>query len=447
MDQSLSYDNFRRIWDLRTRRGEDLLGFFPEVASLTQQIRLHQVASGSATTTRGPSPASTAAVETLRELRQQRRSELKARLLDLSVKVSAQIDDGSFEYRLRTGALVRGRQTYQIDLGDPAVYFTSRQVEWNIRRAFNVRPANRNLIVEQIVRTLQDGTPKLIARTDLRQFYESIPHRALIQFLTDSGRLSATTRRLVRQLLDEYSAATGKSNGLPRGLALSATLAEAFLTPLDRDLAKMEGVLLHARYVDDILLIFVNDSFNPGLESRKKGVRDAVKRAGLIMNAGKTSYLSTPGLPGTPQILTFLGYQIEFEPGCTTVDISKKRARRYREKIDASLATFENNATDPRALSALHERLKFLTGNTRLANNKRQALVGSHFSNPLITSTTPAFVRLDKHLRKGVSALTLGPTAKATLAAFTFVDGIETRRFHSFSPRQLQAIVTVWRNA
>ncbi|MFC5677260.1 antiviral reverse transcriptase Drt3a [Aeromicrobium endophyticum] len=443
----MSYDNFRRIWDLRTRRGEDLLGFFPEVASLTQQIRLHQVASGSATIAGGPRPASTATADAIRELRKQRRSELKARLLDLSVKVSAQIDDGSFEYRLRTGALVRGRQTYQIDLSDPAIYFTSRQVEWNIRRAFNVRPANRNLIVEQIVRTLQDGTPKLIGRTDLRQFYESIQHQALIQFLTNSGRLSATTRRLVRQLLDEYSAATGKTAGLPRGLALSATLAEAFLTPLDRDLAKMGGVLLYARYVDDILLIFVNDSFNPSLESRKKGVRDAVKRAGLVMNAGKTNYLSTSGPPGASQRLTFLGYQIEFEPGCTTVDISKKRAKRYREKIDASLATFESNAKDPRALPALHERLKFLTGNTRLVNNKRQALIGSHFSNPLITAATPAFVRLDKHLRKGVNNLTLDQTAKAALGTFTFADGIENRRYHNFSPRQLQGIVTVWRNA
>jgi len=343
--------------------------------------------------------------------------------------------------------MIRGRQTYQIDLADPAVYFTSRQIEWNIRRAFDVRPPNRNLIVEQIVRTLQDGTPKLIGRTDLRQFYESIQHASLLEFLTASGLLSATTRRLVKQLLGEYSAISGRDEGLPRGLALSATLAEAYLTRMDNELVTMDGVLMYARYVDDIILIFVDDAFNPSPEYRRKCVRDAVKRSGLSMNAGKTKYLRSPAPAQATQHLNFLGYRISFDATCVTVDISKKRAGRYQLKIDAALDAFLLNRADPRALSALHQRLKFLTGNTRLVNNKRQALVGSHFSNPLIDKATPEFLKLDRHLASRVKTLPIAVKARTSLELWTFSGGLESRRFHKFSPRQFRQIVAVWKNA
>lgn len=420
---------------------------FPEVAALTREIRDHRVASGAVTTTVVPDDVDASRVEALRDLRQRRRRELKNRLLELSVKVSSQIDDGSFAFGLRAGAVVRGRQTYKIDVVDPVVYFTSRQIEWNVRRAFRVRPANRNLLVEQIVRTLEDGTPKTIARTDLRQFFESIDHAALLEFLDDSGLLSATTRRLVRQLLLEYSTITGAKRGLPRGLALSATLAEAYLTPLDRDLTKLEGVLLYARYVDDILIVFVDDPFNPGTAARKKALRKSVRSRGLSMNSSKTSYVETVGFTGPSRSFTFLGYRIQTGSGATKVDISTKRAARFRAKLDAAFDSFESQSTDPRALSALHQRVKFLTGNTRLVNNKRQALVGSHFSNPLINQVTPGFARLDKHLRMRINKLSLKPAQYTALTSLTFSDGIERKRFYRFSPRQLQQIVAVWKNA
>lgn len=450
-DQSFSAENFKRIWDLRTRRGEDLGSYFPKISAASDELRTASADLKARLRLLRPEDAEfdvqAARYSKLKDSSKLHRDQLVAEhMVGVALEANRRIDSGDLKIALHPGRTVGGKVTYQLDPGDAASYFICRQLEINLRYAFDLKPPNRNLAAEQLFLALNDETEKIVVRTDIRSFYESIPHDRLLDILRRSPVLSRTTCRFVDALLNDYAARTGATWGLPRGVGVSAALAEAYLSQLDEEFWGLPDILFYVRYVDDIVVIFGGSQHHPPMHERKREVRERVARTGLSMNAGKTKYLAVSKANGTPDAFNYLGYEFTINNATVTVDISRQREKRYRQRIKLAFEAYLRSSGTGSSQQTLLDRIKFLSGNTRLSNNKRHALVGIYYSNSLLKSVTPKIQRLDAHLVRQCKLAKLPPATQSRLVGLGFGSGFTNRTFHSFSPRKMQQLVKIWKH-
>jgi hypothetical protein len=90
-------------------------------------------------------------------------------------------------------------------------------------------------------------------------------------------------------------------------------------------------------------------------------------------------------------------------------------------------------------------RLRYLTGNTRLVNNKKQARVGIYFSNSLLSSSQPLKV-LDAFMQQAAISLH-SARLKDRIGRLSFKQGFDSRTFHSFTANEISDIVKAWKYA
>ena len=89
-------------------------------------------------------------------------------------------------------------------LFNPENYFVTKQLQRNIYKTFKVKQACRKVIIEQLKLILDDGFPKIIIRTDIKKFYESIPHKELLQKIEENSLLSFPSKRMIKRVLNQY---------------------------------------------------------------------------------------------------------------------------------------------------------------------------------------------------------------------------------------------------
>ena len=75
-----------------------------------------------------------------------------------------------------------------------------RKLYRNIRRIYNVRQANRNDIVKQIITLFSENVPMWVARFDVHHFYESIDRNTVLDNLEEGGRLNYQSLQFLRNL-------------------------------------------------------------------------------------------------------------------------------------------------------------------------------------------------------------------------------------------------------
>jgi hypothetical protein len=296
-DQAFSTANFRRIYDYENRKGHFLDGrFFPKVAELTCKLkdcardirerRRSKYANGIENST---SPELTQLYERRSELR----SEKEELLVQEFDKLCSEIESPTFALGLRAGGLVRGKSVYTS--GDsPASFFALKQIQYNIFRLYKVKQSNRHNIICQLRELLADKFPKYVIRTDISGFYENIPREGMLSQLANDSLLTSASTRLVKRLLWEYSQLCGAKHGIPRGLGISAYLAELYLRWFDREIRRVPGVLYYARYVDDIAVIYVP---SPGRDATalQRRISQLFDDYGLSQNPDKTAEVFVNG--------------------------------------------------------------------------------------------------------------------------------------------------------
>lgn len=246
-----------------------------------------------------------------------------------------------------------------------------RKINDNVRRAYRVKQANRLDIIRQVQQALRETTPKHVIRLDIRSFYESVPKRALLKRLRTDRLVSTRTLDLLNRLLKLVSHQGTK--GLPRGLQISATLAELHAVKLERSLREIPGIYYVARYVDDIVL-FSYTSY----ESIAPKIDDAFSACGLTQNTEKTAdvpitncrCISTCIHAGIPcpcaskckcqpiyeqkhiRHIDILGYRIAFpdvndrkdkQENEVRVYMADRKISKYKRRIYASTASYRAN--------------------------------------------------------------------------------------------------------
>lgn len=140
-----------------------------------------------------------------------------------------------------------------------------------------------------------------IVKTDIKSFYDSIPHSRLQRILlgeTNSAfsskikRLKSSEFEKYKQIINALIDVTKKTNkgniGLPQGPAYARYLAELYLSEIDlifKELYYNGKVFLYQRYVDDIFFIC---EFNQHAEEQLKVLKNTLSTLGLTLNTDKT---------------------------------------------------------------------------------------------------------------------------------------------------------------
>jgi len=435
MDQSFSLDNFKKILSYENRKGRNLeKEFFPSIFGTTKVIT--EINKKIQTQLRFGFKDE----KVLSKLNEDKikYKNLKQALIEKELNaVSENLLDPKFKIEI-TKVETDDKPVYTIN--DTAEnYFAIKQLQYNVKKSFNVKQANRFAIVNQLNSLLSDNFPKIVLRTDVKSFYESIPHNKLLTKINENTLLSFLSKKLIWKILKDFLVESGSTNkiGIPRGIGVSAYLAELYMRDIDKEISSLKDVTYYARYVDDIIIVFT-----PTTNQKTPTYIDQVKKiiesdTGLKMNPAKTNELdlvkSKAGLK-----LNFLGYQFHFKNlKFVQIKMTNDKVNKYKNRITNAIQEFNvHSKFDSRnARRILIHRLNFLTGNTRLENNKANVLVGIYYTNSLLTEPLDDLVLLDKFLADEVDANITDPNLKRRVKLFSFKKGFEEKKYVNFSSK------------
>ncbi|MDK1182751.1 RNA-directed DNA polymerase, partial [Cronobacter sakazakii] len=196
---------------------------------------------------------------------------------------------------------------------------------------------------------------------DIKDFYESINRNTIIEKLVKSPIVSYKTKRLIKRFFELPHVSL--ESGLPRGIGLSATMAELYLEDFDDKVKRTNSVFYYARYVDDII-IFTCDKIMDFQAFFKTFLPD-----NLEFNISKCREINIhsddKGMMADE--FNYLGYCFcvrngkvkNSEKRDVKVTISKKKIFKLKRKIVLSLKDYCNTND----FTLLEKRIKFLTSN------------------------------------------------------------------------------------
>lgn len=475
LDQSFSYENFRILLDVENRKGrylEDKVFFESdyfknsrEISDLiilkNKEIRdesyklksIHKIDDRDYTL-----------LDSLKDEKEKLKKDREQALEEILITIAQKTDVDDYELKIEKGQVKWGSQLYEIE-HNPENYFVTKQLQRNIYKTFKVKQASRKVIIDQLKLLFDDGFPKIIIRTDIEKFYESIPHKELLEKIEENSLLSFPSKNMIRRVLNQYwkiliadgiKSITDERVGIPRGIGFSAYLSELYLRGFDNKIKSLSNVTYYSRYVDDIIIIITPKHRNEIkskllYESEIKNI--LFNSTKLNINSSKTQIIdltkeNRERKISQNYILTYLGYKFKISYSKKTeqqkngdirefiskdklkVFMSDAKLQRFKDKIDASFAEYntlvikyatEKNATERMLL----KRIKFLTNNHQLFRRKSNVFIGIYFSNEFLSEPFLDLIELDKYLKMKISALPVSTSIKLvdTLNKFSFENG------------------------
>jgi len=266
LDQSFSYENFRILLDVENRKGrylEDKVFFdsdiFKESRDVSDLIIIKNKEIREESYKVKSIPKAEDRDYTLLEKLNSEKNELKKNreklLEDILIRIARKTDVEDYELKIKKGQIKWGSQLYEIEHNSEN-YFVTKQLQRNIYKTFKVKQASRKVIIDQLRLLLDDGFPKIIIRTDIKKFYESIPHKELLAKIEENSLLSFPSKKMIKKVLNQYwkiLVADGKKLssdervGIPRGIGFSAYLSELYLRDFDNKIKSLTNVTYYTR--------------------------------------------------------------------------------------------------------------------------------------------------------------------------------------------------------
>lgn len=462
LDQSFSADNFRKIIDIENRKGFYLEGeFFPEIVVVSKNIKkgsndLRLLKWRKNSMPEADYNTEKTRLEEIKEILEETKEELyKEKLEEISRKVTAK----GFKIEIEKDTTIADKSVYKIP-NNLENLFTLKQLQFNFRKLYKVKQASRYAIVSHLKNLLDDGFPKIVVRTDIQSFYESIPQDVLLKKINDENLLTHLSRKFVTQILLAYNGHTALEKGVPRGIGISAYLVELFMREIDSKIKSLPNVIYYARYVDDIVVIFTPPLQNIPRNYTKE-IKEIIENYDLEVNPKKTiEFDHSDKSKIVTHDLEYLGYRFIFGNEKKTVDrkeriykipikvlITRKKKLRYKIKIIKAFKSFctESFSNGKKARKLLVKRMRFLTGNTKLVNNKKNVATGVYFTNSLVNDTRD-FKELDEFFKRRISISKFSPSLKTKLETkYSFEKGFNPTIFSKFTSLDLQNIMKAWK--
>lgn len=263
----------------------------------------------------------------------------------------------------------------------------AQKVNDNLRRLFKVKPSDRHAIVKQTISLAKDSQPFTVARIDIKDFYESLKRKEIINFITNEWLLSHQSKLALKNW-DKQLNAQGVT-GLPRGMSLSSTLSEIKMRSYDKSIKREEGVYFYARYVDDIIIFY-----SGGVDNLKNIITQnlSIKAPELHINFNKSQFYTFNDTGVSQNFdIDYLGYKISAVSNPSkkqnqrkvSVSISDKKIRKIKNRIRKSFTSYSRE----RNFDLLIARLKFLSGNQYIIGDIERTKLksGIYYNYPLIT--------------------------------------------------------------
>ena len=365
-------------------------------------------------------------------------------------KIEKNIEEKKYKLEIKSDLEIKGKRIYTIDDTSPEIFFIFKKIQSNIQRSFKVKQSDRNEIVHQVKNLLDNDLPKYIIRTDIKNFFESIPHEKLKKKINKNHILNSDSKKIINTILWKYKEKISLEKGIPRGIGISAYLSELYMRDIDNKIKSLPNITYYARYVDDIIVIFTpNAVYNNS--NYLQDIRDIIEKEELETNEDKTA-----GIGKETYKFDFLGYN--FKKNCKEdiiIGITKTKLKKYKNKIDIAIDLYnkESKFDEKKARKLLVKRLKYLTENTRLLNVKKDIVIGIYFLNRMLTSYA-SLEALDKYLKNKIDK-DLKPHSKLKhidsdrlknrLQKFSFKEGFKKKKFCEFTTKDFQTILKPWK--
>lgn len=446
-DQSFSHENLFKIYSYENKRGNNLAErFFNDVSEEYVRVKrarklIRKIYSRRRYYSREIFEKRVLLLYRLLRGIKSRKNEIVSNHLKT---VSKNISERKFEFSLsKSGKKVNGKDVFLTGSSVDS-FFAEKQIQKNIKYTYGVKQADRDLIVPQLRSVLDNSFPKIILKTDIKSFYETIDRGVLLKKLNERPVLSLTTRKVIARLLESYKKESGATLGIPRGVGVSAYLSELYMKNFDSEIESLPNLIYYARYVDDIVVVL---SPEPGKSSQDylSLIESKVKKERLSLNrTGDKTKTFDFNLANSDFVFDYLGYKFKFSGGSIKLDLADKKRLKYNKRIaDVINAYKRRSIKQPRkARKELLLRLKFLTYNTKLSNNKGNAVVGIYNSNRWITNSD--FLQsLDNRLH-GLANSINNQGLRSRICKFSFKEGFDERLFANFSAQEFSVITRVW---
>lgn len=441
LDQSFSQKSFREIFDIENRKGNNIEKRFKDdfSISLAKTLDLKRI---------NKQIREENDFDKRKELYTRRKAIKKERneIIDQKLEeISNQINQHCIKI---LNGKDYGGQSYKLE-DNVCNFFISKKIQKNIRETYKVRQSSRYAILSQLINLLEDNCPKYVIRTDIKNFYESIPQKILLEKINNDYLLSIKTKKFINQILESYNGLTGQTDsstaiGVPRGIGISAYLSELFMRNVDNQIQELDDLIYYARYVDDIIAIFVPQSKNVDdnyLKNYLSLIKKIVESEGLNLNKDKTKeYKLFDALnyirfnTKSPKTIQYLGYEIgskkKNKKVVLDIKLSGKKLSKYFDRIRLSFEYFSKKKHHNRKkeFKLLSARIKYLTSNTKLRNNKDNVFVGIYYSNPFLNSDE-SLEELQAELEENINQAELTDKQKRKIKAYSFIDGFKKRTF------------------
>ncbi|MEN5302599.1 antiviral reverse transcriptase Drt3a [Pseudomonas sp. TWI628] len=345
-----------------------------------------------------------------------------------------------------------------------------RKINSNLSKSFGAANDSRDSVIANLRELLSEGVEYRIYRLDIKSFYESINHSIIKHHLDCSQLISQPTKRFVFGFLDEHI--KRGCSGVPRGLSLSATLANIVMSEFDKKIKQHGNVFYYGRYVDDIIII----------TDRKEVIHKFVKfvrlalPVGLTLNNKKQKVCETlgdvkphkAGVTPTKELeFEYLGYRFivtspqminGMRPGQhhrnVRLDIAKSKVNKTKTRIAKSFLAYNSD----RNFELLLARLKFLSSNYSVmdADRDRKRMAGIFYNYHRVNAQESESLKdLDEYLVKVASSgwgsissklhSTTTVSQRREVLRISFVRGFVEKIFLHFSHSKMSEIQRCWK--
>lgn len=470
IDQSFSEENFRKIYDLEKRKGNDLDSFFSvfsKIEKYTNDVKKWNSIYKEFKKLRKEKKISKSKFEQkVLDLNSRKKKSLNKREQEYAKvfnKISQEVSKNSFGIKLNLKTSKRLKDLYVIPSDSPNDFFALKQMQINLERAYKVKQSNRKSIISSLKEVLDNNVSKCVIRTDIKSFYESISNNKLMDYIDNDALLTFKNKLLFKSLFDEYKNLSRMPKGLPRGVGVSAYLAELYMKKLDTAIKLDDRVLFYARYVDDVVVVTLGD------EDVAKNIFTKLKKQvsdlDLEINWEKTTIDPLNFDKSSTAQFEYLGYCFSHnEKQSLSISMSEKKIKKVKRRIERSINDFLFTAYKNRkkASRMLLNRIRYLTGNTKLFGLKKNTLVGIYYSNNFINDFS-CLDELDQFLKEKVSDVSTKTSGLpidftpliSELNEYSFKKGFQEKIFRQYkapnksfpSSSYLHEIVKVWKNA
>ncbi|MCE8025243.1 antiviral reverse transcriptase Drt3a [Billgrantia aerodenitrificans] len=441
-EQSFTAKNFRKIYDSENQKGDYIASGFPsQVAVYSKEIKRWRNIRRRLRKSRDIyseelyKSRNNLVLKIIRHFDAERSELIDKHLETISSLVTAKRFRLSIEEH---NSSHHSKQTYRLKAGLEN-FFSGKQLQYNIKNTYGVKQAGRDLVVSQLKSILSDNFPKYVIRTDIEDFYENIDRGVLSRKLYENPNLSITSRKMINFILKDYAELSGSAKGIPRGVGVSAYLAELYMNEADEKIKELPGLVYYTRYVDDIVAIF-SSAPGVGVERKKEEIAHILMLLGLTLHPTKTKIMESSKVKKFR--FDYLGYSFESQGGLK-IGISKNKEKRYKLRISSAFEKYAGGSKSSKEKRLLINRIRMLTGNTKLSNNIGGAFVGVYSSNKWVNDAS-CFHCLDRFMGSKIDALAC-PSLKRRLRKLSFKDGFESKSFRKFTAKELGVLTKAWK--